>query len=138
MPTHPTLLPASVRQRLALCAVHGVQEANADYPRPDGETRRRRARLAALGALHADLAVGDGVGLDPVGRTKLRQGVGILIDAAEDVTHGVVGEITEAGIDAAQNAAGCNCGPTFVRILKGLVDLGVEAAFAGMRSAAGR
>jgi len=88
-----------------------------------------------MGETHHELAAGGGLGLDPLGREKLRQGIGVLIDAAEDVAHGVAGEITDAGIAAAQRKAKCRCGPTFVRVLKAIFDLAVEGAFAGLQAA---
>ena len=136
MPPNPWTVPASVRQRIAVHAVTGVEDAADLFPRPDAETRRRTARLLTLGATHADLSAGDGVGLDGIERQKLRQGIGVLIDAAEDVAHGAVGEITDAGIAAAQRKAKCRCGPTFVRVLKAIIDACVEGAFAGLRAAA--
>ena len=131
--TQPTMLPA-LRDAIASAAVGGVRHA--DTIPIDGEGRRRAARLAAMGTMHAALALDQLPELGTVGTLKARQGIGVLIDAAEDLTHGVVGEITDAGIAAAQRKAHCACGPTFVGILKALLDIGVQAAFAGIRAAA--
>lgn len=132
--TQPTMLPAPLRDAIASAAVGGVRHA--DTLPLDGEGRRRAARLATMGTMHAALVLDQLPELGAVGTLKARQGIGVLIDAAEDLTHGVVGEITDAGIAAAQRKAHCACGPTFVGILKALLDLGVQAAFAGIRAAA--
>ena len=132
--TQPTTLPAPLRDAMALAAVGGVYAA--DNPVSiNPQVRRRKARLVAMGTLHAALVLDQLPELGTVGSLKARQGIGVLIDAAEDLTHGVVGEITDAGIAAAQRKAHCACGPTFVGILKALLDIGVQAAFAGIRAA---
>ena len=132
----PTMLPPPLRDAMALAAVKGVQDADFAFPDATGEERRRAARLIAMGALHSSLVENKIPSLGAVSTTKARQGIGVLIDAAEDVTHGVVGEITDAGIAAAQRAAHCWCGPTFVAVLKALLDIAVQGAFAGLRAAA--
>ena len=131
----PTMLPAALRDAMAVAAVKGVQDADFAFPDATGEERRRAARLIAMGTLHADLVLDQLPELGAVGTMKARQGIGVLIDAAEDVTHGVVGEITDAGIAAAQRAAHCACGPTFVAVMKALLDIAVQGAFAGIRAA---
>ena len=131
----PTMLPAVLRDAMATAAVKGVQDADYLFSGRSGDERRRAARLITMGTLHSALVLDKIPELGAVGTLKARQGLGVLIDAAEDVTHGVVGEITDAGIAAAQRATHCACGPTFVAILKALLDIAVQGAFAGIRAA---
>ena len=135
--SQPTTLPALLRDAIASAAVEGVRLADGDDPEntAPGVVKRRNARLFAMESVHGPAARGEIVGLDKSASTKLAQGLNVLLDAAEDLTHGVVGEITDAGIAAAQRKAHCACGPTFVGILKALLDIGVQAAFAGIRAA---
>ncbi len=121
----PQSMPASQRIILAEAATAGVAAAMASGV-VGGDHRRRLARLHAM---RAALAA-------PVTAPPLQRGLGVLIDAAEDVAHGISGEITESGISAARARRGCDCDETFIRVLRALVDLGVEAAFQGIRSAA--
>lgn len=132
----PSTLPATVRRRLAVHAAAAVDEADDLGPLPSGDERRRRARLTTMGALHHDLSAGDRAGLDHAQGAMLRRGIGVLIDAAEDVAHGAVGELTDAGIEAARKAAHCACDEQFIRVLRTILDVVVEGAFAGLRRAA--
>lgn len=133
----PSTLPASVRVRLAQHAAVAVEDASTDevVRSLPGPSRGHHAVLATLGALHHDLAAGDRAGLDAGHAGVLRKGLGVLIDAAEDVTHGAVGELTEAGIAAARKRAKCACDETLLRVLAELAQVAVQAAYAGLRRA---
>ena len=134
----PSTLPATVRRRLAGHAAAAVDEADSEevIRGLDGGSRRRHARLVTMGALHHDLSAGDRAGLDHAQGAMLRRGIGVLIGAAEDVAHGAVGELTDAGIEAARKAAHCACDEQFIRVLRTILDVVVEGAFAGLRRAA--
>lgn len=133
----PSTLPASVRVRLAQHAAAAVEDADVGFSTGTGDDRRRHARLATMGALHDDLAAGDKAGLPGPHADILRRGIGVLIDAAEDVAHGEVGELTDAGIAHARAQAKCACDEQFLRVLRTVLDAIVEGAFQGLRRAAG-
>ena len=137
MPSSPTMLPATVYHQFAIRAVQArievASETDAAAPEHD---RHRLARLKTAHALRRDAAdPGDPLKLDGSGSQKLRQGLDVLIGAAEDVAHGALGEITDIGIETAQRRLKCRCGPTFVRVLKLALDTALSAAAAGLRSA---
>jgi hypothetical protein len=121
----PASLPAAQRIILAQAATVGVATAMASGVE-GGDQRRRIARLHAMKAAQRE----------PVAAPPLKQGLCVLIDAAEDLVHGAAGEMSEAGISAARARHGCECDEAFLRILRAMLDLAVESAFQGIRSAA--
>ena len=114
---HPLSIDKPSRKAIAAAALSGVIHA-ASRPGTGGDARFRVARAHAFRALKAS-------GTAP----QLKAAAAALLDVAEQAA----GELAEAGITAAAKA--CSCDETGLRILRALIEVGIQAAFEGLRTA---